>query len=124
MMNRALVVVGFVTLLAAGGHAGTQSTPYPAHWWTPAAAEGAPAWEILPQAAKPGEVILSKRNELGLLSNFAATPFTFLGVTSAFWALVAALGVSYLMERDELVAFWGSFTNGVRGHHPGRPHPQ
>jgi benzoate membrane transport protein len=54
----------------------------------------------------------------------AATPFTFLGVTSAFWALVAALGVSYLMERDELVAFWGSFTNGVRSHHPRRPHPQ
>jgi predicted NAD-dependent protein-ADP-ribosyltransferase YbiA (DUF1768 family) len=39
--------------------------------------EGAPAWEILPQEAKPGEVILSKRNELGLLSNFAPTPFTF-----------------------------------------------
>jgi benzoate membrane transport protein len=54
----------------------------------------------------------------------AATPFTLLGVTSAFWSLVAALGVSYLMERDELVAFWGSFTNGVRGHHPGRSHPQ
>jgi predicted NAD-dependent protein-ADP-ribosyltransferase YbiA (DUF1768 family) len=50
---------------------------YPAHWWTPVAKEGAPAWEILPQEAGPGEVILSKRNELGLLSNFAATPFTF-----------------------------------------------
>ena len=36
-------------------------------------------WEILPQEAGPGEVILSKRNELGLLSNFAATPFTFYG---------------------------------------------
>ncbi len=52
-------------------------TNYPAHWWTPVPTNGAPAWEILPQAAKPGEVILSKRNELGLLSNFAATPFTF-----------------------------------------------
>jgi len=50
---------------------------YPAHWWTPVSKEGAPAWEILPQEAGPGEVILSKRNELGLLSNFAATPFTF-----------------------------------------------
>jgi benzoate membrane transport protein len=48
----------------------------------------------------------------------AATPFTFLGVTSAFWALVAALGASYLVERNELVAFWGSFDNGVGGHHP------
>jgi len=50
---------------------------YPAHWWTPVSKEGAPAWEILPQEAKPGEVILSKRNELGLLSNFAPTPFVF-----------------------------------------------
>jgi predicted NAD-dependent protein-ADP-ribosyltransferase YbiA (DUF1768 family) len=46
-------------------------------------------WEILPQAAGPGEVVLSKRNELGLLSNFAATPFTFRGERYAslegFW---------------------------------------
>jgi hypothetical protein len=34
--------------------------------------EGAPEWEILLQVAGPVEVILSKRNELGLLSNFAA----------------------------------------------------
>src|SRR5882672_3646066 len=50
---------------------------YPAHWWTPVSTNGAPSWEILPQEAGLGEVILSKRNELGLLSNFAATPFTF-----------------------------------------------
>jgi hypothetical protein len=52
---------------------------YPGHWWAPVPKEGAPAWEILPQEAGPGEVILSKRHELGLLSNFAATPFTFRG---------------------------------------------
>ena len=50
---------------------------YPSHWWAAVPREGVPAWEILPQEAGPGEVILSKRNELGLLSNFAATPFTF-----------------------------------------------
>ena len=51
-------------------------TKYPESWWTPVSREGAPEWEILPQAAKPKEeVILSKRNELGILSNFAATPF-------------------------------------------------
>ena len=50
---------------------------YPAHWWAPVPKEGAPAWEILPQEAGPGEVILSKRHELGLLSNFAPTPFVF-----------------------------------------------
>src|SRR5215470_5488985 len=62
---------------------------YPAHWWTPVSEIGKPDWEILPQEAGPGEVILSKRNELGLLSNFAATPFKFHGKRYAslegFW---------------------------------------
>ncbi len=65
---------------------------YPRHWWTPVSHEGAPAWEILPQEAGAGEVILSKRNELGLLSNFAATPFTFRGKRYAslegFWQMM------------------------------------
>jgi len=52
---------------------------YPAHWWRPINDPKKPDWEILPQEAGPGEVILSKRNELGLLSNFAATPFVFHG---------------------------------------------
>src|SRR5689334_17649022 len=63
---------------------------YPARWFAPVSAEGAPSWEILPQAAGPGEVILSKRqSDLGLLSNFAATPFDFHGKRYAslegFW---------------------------------------
>lgn len=65
---------------------------YPAHWWAPVPKEGAPAWEILPQEAGAGEVILSKRNELGLLSNFAATPFDFRGKRYAslegFWQMM------------------------------------
>lgn len=65
---------------------------YPAHWWAPVSKEGAPAWEIMPQEAGPGEVILSKRNELGLLSNFAPTPFTFRGKRYAslegFWQMM------------------------------------
>jgi len=65
---------------------------YPQRWWQPVSPVGAPAWEILPQAAKPGEVILSKRNELGLLSNFAPTPFTFRGQRYAslegFWQMM------------------------------------
>lgn len=68
------------------------ATPYPAHWWTPVPSEGAPAWEILPQEAKPGEVILSKRNELGILSNFAPTPFIYRGKKYAslegFWQMM------------------------------------
>jgi predicted NAD-dependent protein-ADP-ribosyltransferase YbiA (DUF1768 family) len=67
-------------------------TNYPALWWTPVPTNGAPAWEILPQAAAPGEVILSKRNELGLLSNFAPTPFKFRGQRYAslegFWQMM------------------------------------
>lgn len=65
---------------------------YPAHWWTPVPEANKPDWEILPQAAKPGEVILSKRNELGILSNFAATPFTLEGRRYAsvegFWQMM------------------------------------
>lgn len=62
---------------------------YPAAWWTPVVDAKKPNWEILPQEAGRGEVILSKRNELGLLSNFAATPFEFRGKRYAslegFW---------------------------------------
>jgi predicted NAD-dependent protein-ADP-ribosyltransferase YbiA (DUF1768 family) len=65
---------------------------YPAPWWAPVPPEGAPDWEILPQAAGPGEVIVSKRHELGLLSNFAPTPFTFRGKRYAslegFWQMM------------------------------------
>jgi predicted NAD-dependent protein-ADP-ribosyltransferase YbiA (DUF1768 family) len=66
--------------------------PYPAEWWATVPKDGAPDWEILPQDAPPGEVILSKRNELGLLSNFAATPFDFRGKRYAslegFWQMM------------------------------------
>ncbi len=65
---------------------------YPAHWWTPVIDPKKPEWEILPQEAGPGEVILSKRNELGLLSNFAPTPFVFHGLRYAslegFWQMM------------------------------------
>jgi predicted NAD-dependent protein-ADP-ribosyltransferase YbiA (DUF1768 family) len=70
----------------------THDPKYPAHWWTPVPEAGKPDWEILPQEAGPGEVILSKRNELGLLSNFAATPFVFRGRRYAslegFWQMM------------------------------------
>jgi predicted NAD-dependent protein-ADP-ribosyltransferase YbiA (DUF1768 family) len=65
---------------------------YPAQWWAPVPEAEKASWEILPQAAEPGEVILSKRNELGILSNFAATPFTYRGVRYAsvegFWQMM------------------------------------
>jgi len=65
---------------------------YPPHWWQAVDPVTAPDWEILPQQADSGTVILSKRNELGLLSNFAETPFTLDGVSYAslegFWQMM------------------------------------
>jgi len=51
---------------------------YPTEWWKPVAESELASWEIGPQAADPNknEVILSKRTELGILSNLSATPFT------------------------------------------------
>jgi predicted NAD-dependent protein-ADP-ribosyltransferase YbiA (DUF1768 family) len=88
---RLCVTFAFALLLLPATHAGeTDHGPnYPAEWWKPVPREGASSWEILPQDAVPGEVILSKRNELGLLSNFAATPFEYHGKKYAslegFW---------------------------------------
>jgi predicted NAD-dependent protein-ADP-ribosyltransferase YbiA (DUF1768 family) len=65
---------------------------YPEEWWRPVARDGAPGWEILPQEAGPGEVVLSKRTELGILSNFAPTPFEYDGHRYAsvegFWQMM------------------------------------
>jgi len=36
----------------------------------------------------------------------AATPFSIAGITSAFWAIVAAMVVALVVERAELIAHW------------------
>lgn len=68
------------------------ATTYPAVWFAPINDPNKPSWEILPKEAKAGEVILSKRNELGILSNFAATPFELYGTRYAsvegFWQMM------------------------------------
>ena len=65
---------------------------YPVIWFAPINGPNKPDWEILPQEAKAGEVILSKRNELGILSNFAATPFELYGKrygsVEGFWQMM------------------------------------
>jgi len=65
---------------------------YPHEWFAPINDANKPDWEVLPQEANPGEVILSKRNELGVLSNFAATPFELDGKRYAsvegFWQMM------------------------------------
>lgn len=106
----------------SGAPPSARDARYPRHWWAPVSAEGAPSWEILPQAAGPGEVILSKRHELGLLSNFAATPFTFRGVRYAslegFWQMMKYPesdddprahhdGVAWAHTRDEVAQMVG-----------------
>ena len=81
-----------VVLLAGCHSPQAVRSNHPAQWWTPVPTNGAPGWEIFPQDAAPGEVILSKRNELGLLSNFAATPFEYHGKHYAsvegFWQML------------------------------------
>jgi len=94
-MDRSRITVA-VLLFTLGAGTFAQSpahdSRYPAHWWVAVSKDGAPSWEILPQEAGPGEVILSKRHELGLLSNFAPTPFTFRGKRYAslegFWQMM------------------------------------
>ena len=56
---------------------------YPAGWFKEVPRSEAASWEILPQDARPGEVILSKRTELGIFSNFGATPFVLDGKSFA-----------------------------------------
>jgi predicted NAD-dependent protein-ADP-ribosyltransferase YbiA (DUF1768 family) len=85
----------------------TEGGRYPAHWWEEVAESDAAWWEILPQAAGHGEVILSKRNELGLLSNFASTPFVFRGVRYA-----SLEGLWQSMKYPES-------SDDPRAHHPG-----
>jgi hypothetical protein len=71
---------------------GQESKESPNAWFASINDANKPSWEILPQEAKPGEVILSKRNELGILSNFAATPFEMDGKGYAsvegFWQMM------------------------------------
>jgi len=87
---------GLVTLVFAAtattAFACEGEADYPAAWWAEVPRDGAPSWEILPQDAAPGEVILSKRTELGVFSNFAATPIEIGGETYAslegFWQMM------------------------------------
>ncbi|MCB0378406.1 MAG: hypothetical protein KDD33_07935 [Bdellovibrionales bacterium] len=84
----------FVALFLVWGCTHQPLRSYPDHWWTPVQPALKKSWEILPQEAdrSKNEVILSKRNELGLLSNFAATPFVLDGKRYAslegFWQML------------------------------------
>ncbi|MGD9634368.1 MAG: NADAR family protein [Pirellulales bacterium] len=85
----AVALAGVSGAIAVGKEDVAWDAQYPAVWFEEVSKKDAPRWEILPQEAGEGEVILSKRNELGILSNFAPTPFEFRGKKYAslegFW---------------------------------------
>ncbi|MAW07288.1 MAG: hypothetical protein CME61_03285 [Halobacteriovoraceae bacterium] len=87
-MNYLISSILFTLIILSPNEA---SSSYPKHWWGPTdTTGGVPSWEILPEAGIPNKtLILSKRNELGVLSNFAPTPFYFEGKNYAslegFW---------------------------------------
>src|SRR5579864_5494872 len=123
MNVRSIALVCFL-----GSGLAQQPRSYPSHWWTPVRDDQKASWEILPQEAKPGEVILSKRNELGILSNFAATPFTLRGKRYAsvegFWQMMLypegpddprskAPGVAWPHTRDEVAQMTGFEAKGA-----------
>jgi len=87
-----IVICGVLICTCVFGQNIKREPRYPAHWWTPINDPKKPDWEIMPQEAGAGEVILSKRHELGLLSNFAPTPFVFHGKRYAslegFWQMM------------------------------------
>jgi predicted NAD-dependent protein-ADP-ribosyltransferase YbiA (DUF1768 family) len=121
------------TALAAMAITALDAQPkYPAHWWTPVPEANKPDWEILPQSAKPGEVILSKRHELGILSNFAATPFTLHGKrylsVEGFWQMMlypegssdpraSFAGIKWAHTREEVgqMTAWDAKSAGTLG---------
>lgn len=88
----AFSLVAIILAATASSAQACEHEDYPAAWWADVPRDGVPAWEILPQDAAPGEVILSKRTELGLFSNFAVTPVTIDGETYAslegFWQMM------------------------------------
>lgn len=89
-LKRPLKLIALLSFLVCSKSFAENS--YPSQWWEPIARSEAASWEILPQDAKSGEVVLSKRTELGILSNFAPTPFVFQGKRYAsvegFWQMM------------------------------------
>src|SRR4051794_5290948 len=123
LLAAALATIWFSwPMAAATSYSNSETRKYPEAWWKPVSKDGAPGWEIMPQEAKQGEVILSKRNELGLLSNFAATPFEYRGKRYAslegFWQMMKypegpddprakSPGIGWKYTRDQVAQLTG-----------------
>ncbi len=81
-----LVQFLFLILFSGCVHAsGLGSDGFPDIWWQVVPDDQVKGWEIPPHAARRdlGEVVLSKRNELGQFSNLSATPFVLDGIKYA-----------------------------------------
>lgn len=61
----------------------TFASDYPSDWWLEVPRDSGSRWEVLPQDAKDGEVILSKRTELGVFSNLGVAEFRYKGIVFA-----------------------------------------
>jgi predicted NAD-dependent protein-ADP-ribosyltransferase YbiA (DUF1768 family) len=87
------------------------SSKYPSHWWEDInESERQGSWEILPNEAKVGELILSKRNELKVFSNLAHTPFVLAGIEyasiEALWQMMKYPDVSDTNDiRNEIIGY-------------------
>ncbi len=93
MMKKIFLSLFVVFFVSLNINAQQRSAKYPSIWWKPIPRDSTvPAWEILPQDAKEGEVILSKRNELGIFSNLGHSPLRFENITyasvEAFWQMM------------------------------------
>jgi predicted NAD-dependent protein-ADP-ribosyltransferase YbiA (DUF1768 family) len=78
-MNKKAFLFLTIWLMASCGHTKSIKS-YPKDWWTPIDRATAASWEILPQDARPEEVILSKRTELGVFSNLGHAEFDYDGI--------------------------------------------
>ncbi len=88
LLPRPIFSILFGILIFGCAHASTEVTVlgadgFPDIWWQAVPQAQLPGWEIPPQSADrtKGEVILSKRNELGRFSNLGNAGFTLDGDT-------------------------------------------
>ena len=104
------------------------SNEFPPQWWAPVSRESAPSWEVLPQDAEAGEVILSKRTELGVFSNLAKSSFIFEGKhynsIEGFWQMMKfpendhdeRSRFPYNYSRNYVSAMWGFDAKNAGNH--------
>lgn len=96
------LLIAFLSLGCVSGNKAVSSDTFPDAWWAPVPPDQVAGWEIPPQAAdrSKGEVVLSKRNELGKFSNLQAAEFY---LDDVLYASVEGLwqGMKYPEGKDD-----------------------